>query len=154
MSRSGAVPATIRPAKPADQRVLCELYQHLNPADPPWPTDAVAADALAKVLAHDGTTILIAEVDGIAVSTCMLMVCPNFSRQGRPFALIENVVTHREHRRQGYGRQVVEHAIELARQQGCYRVTLMTGSRRDETLRFYEAAGMQRNTKTAFEKRF
>ena len=123
-----------------DQRVLCELYRELNPADPPWPTDAAAADPLAKVLRHDGTTILIAEVDGIAV--------------GRPFALVENVVTRQEYRKQGYGRQVVERAIEIAGQAGCYRVTLMTGSRREETLRFYEAAGLQRNTKTAFEKRF
>jgi GNAT superfamily N-acetyltransferase len=84
----------------------------------------------------------------------MLVVCPNFSRSGRPFALIENVVTHREHRKRGYGRKVVERALEIARQQGCYRVTLLTGSRREETLRFYEAAGMSRNTKTAFERRF
>jgi GNAT superfamily N-acetyltransferase len=58
------------------------------------------------------------------------------------------------HRTRGYGRQVVEHAIEIARHHGCYRVTLMTGSRREETLRFYEGAGMQRNTKTVFEARF
>ena len=146
--------ATIRSAKLTDQRVLCELYRQLNPAEAPWPSDAAAADALSKVLEHDGTIILICEVAGIAVSTCVLVVCPNFSRLGRPFALIENVVTHREYRKRGYGRQVVEHAIEIARQQGCYRVTLMTGSRREETLRFYEVAGMRRNTKTAFEMRF
>ena len=83
----------------------------------------------------------------------MLVVCPNFSRSGRPFALIENVVTHREHRKRGYGRKIVRHAIDMAWQRGCYRVTLMTGSRREETLRFYEAAGMRRDTKTAFEAR-
>jgi GNAT superfamily N-acetyltransferase len=84
----------------------------------------------------------------------MLVVCPNFSRSGRPFALIENVVTDREYRKRGYGRQVVERAIEIARKAGCYRVTLMTGSRKEETLRFYEAAGLRPNTKTAFEMRF
>jgi GNAT superfamily N-acetyltransferase len=109
---------------------------------------------LRKVLRHDGVTIFLCEFDGIAVGTCMLVVCPNFSRSGRPFALIENVVTHREYRRRGYGRQLVEHAVEAARQQGCYRVTLMTGSRREETLRFYESAGLRRDTKTAFEARF
>lgn len=145
---------TIRAAKSIDRPVLCDLYRQLNLDDPPWSSDIVAADALADVLGHDGTTILICEVDGIAVSTCMLVVCPNFSRSGRPFALIENVVTHREHRKRGYGRKIVRYAIEMARQVGCYRVTLMTGSRREETLRFYEATGMRRNTKTAFEARF
>lgn len=146
--------ATIRSANQYDQPALCELYRQLQPADPPWPSDDVAAEALGKVLTQNGIDILVSEVDGIAVSTCMLVVCPNFSRSGRPFALIENVVTHRDYRKRGYGRQIVERAIEIARQKGCYRVTLMTGSQREETLRFYEAAGMRRNTKTAFEARF
>jgi len=145
---------TIRSATLIDQRALCELYRQLQPADPPWPSDDVAAEALAKVLGQDGIDILVCEADGFAVSTCMLVICPNFSRSGRPFALIENVVTHRDYRKRGYGRQVVERAIEIARQQRCYRVTLVTGSRREETLRFYEAAGMHRNSKTAFEARF
>jgi GNAT superfamily N-acetyltransferase len=68
--------------------------------------------------------------------------------------MIENVVTHRDHRRRGYGRQVIERAIEIARGQGCYRVTLMTGSKREKTLCFYETTGLRRNTKTAFEVRF
>ena len=110
--------ATIRPARLADQEALCNLYRQLNPADPPWPTEAEAADALSTVLEHNGIAILICEAGGIAVSTCMLVVCPNFARLGRPFALIENVVTDREHRKRGYGRQVVEHAIEIARQAG------------------------------------
>jgi GNAT superfamily N-acetyltransferase len=145
---------TIRPAKVADLGALCELYHQLNPDDAPWPSEAAALDALASVLRHAGTTILICEVDSTCVSTCMLVVCANFSRSGRPFALIENVVTHRDHRRQGYGRRLVQRAIEAARQRGCYRVSLMTGSRRQETLRFYETAGMQRDAKTAFEARF
>ena len=150
----GLMTQIIRSAKLTDQRVLCDLYRQLHPADPAWPSEAVAAEALSHVLGHDGTTILLGEVGAVAVSTCMLMICPNFSRCGRPFALIENVVTDRQHRQRGYGRKIVEHAIDLARQQGCYRVTLMTGSRREETLRFYEAAGLRRNTKTAFEARF
>ncbi len=146
--------ATIRPATLADQRALFDLYAQLQPADPPWRSEAAAADALSKVLDHPGATILLCEADGIAVSTCTLLVCPNFTRAGRSYALIENVVTHRDHRKRGYGREVVARAIDIAREQECYRVTLMTGSKREETLRFYEAAGMRRNTKTAFEVRF
>jgi GNAT superfamily N-acetyltransferase len=135
---------TIRPAKVADLGALCEFS----------PSKAAELDALASVLRHAGTTILICDVNSTCVSTCMLVVCLNFSRCGRPFALIEIVVTHRDHRRQGYGRSVVQRAIEAARQRGCYRVSLVAGSRRQETLRFYETAGMQRDAKTAFEARF
>jgi GNAT superfamily N-acetyltransferase len=144
----------VRLATSADQRALCELYGQLHPGDPSWPSDTTAADALSKVLGHETTTVFICEADGRAVSTAMLVVCPNFTRSGRPFAIIENVVTHRDHRRSGYARRVMEHAIEFARRQGCYKVTLTTGRRDEETLRFYEGLGMRRDTRTAFEVRF
>lgn len=146
--------ATIRAATRDDLAALADLYRQLQPNDPPWPSEAAAADALAAVLDHPGVTVLLAEVGDRAVSTCMLIVTPNFSRGARPFAMIENVVTDRDHRKRGYGRQVVAHAIDLARAGGSYRVTLMTGSKREETLRFYETTGLRRGTKTAFEARF
>lgn len=146
--------AAVRTATLADRTALYDLYAQLQPADPVWPSEAAAADALSKVLNHPGATILLCEIDGVPASTCTLFVCPNFTRSGRPFALIENVVTHRDYRKRGLGRQVVQRAIEMAREHGCYRVTLMTGSKREETLRFYETAGMNRNSKTAFEVRF
>ena len=146
--------ATIRPATLADLPALTDLYHQLHPDEPPWPSEAAAAEVLAKVLAHPCTTIFVGTVDGRVVSTCVLIVTPNFSRCGRPFAMIENVVTDNEHRQRGYGRQIVQHAIECAREQGCYRVTLMTGSKREETLRFYDGTGMRRNAKTTFEVRF
>jgi GNAT superfamily N-acetyltransferase len=146
--------AIVRPATLADLSKLADLYHQLHPDEPPWPSEAAAAEALSRVLTHPGTTVYVGEVDGRVVATCVLIVSPNFSRCGRPFAIIENVVTDRDHRRRGLGHQIVQHAISRAREQGCYRVTLMTGSRREETLRFYETVGLQRNTKTAFEVRF
>jgi GNAT superfamily N-acetyltransferase len=145
---------TVRPATPADQPSLIDLYSQLHPADPPWPSDEAAAGALSNVIGHPGATILVCEADGRVVSTCVLFVVPNFSRAGRPIGMIENVVTHRDYRKRGLGRQVVQRAIEIARQSNCYKVMLMTGSRNEATLRFYETAGMQRGTKTAFEARF
>lgn len=145
---------TVRPATPADQSSLVDLYSQLNPADPPWASKEAADGALSNVLGHPGTTILVCEADGRIVSTCVLFLLPNFSRAGRPIGMIENVVTHRDYRKRGHGRQVVELAIEIARHSNCYKVTLMTGSRSEATLRFYETAGMQRGTKTAFEARF
>ncbi len=146
--------AIIRSATGGDLAAVCRLYAELQPNDPPWPSEADAAAALARVLDHPGVTVFLAEVDGVAVSTCTLIVSPNFSRGARPFAMIENVVTRRDQRQRGHGRQVVAHAIEFARALGCYRVTLMTGSKREETLRFYETTGLKRGTKTAFEVRF
>ncbi|WP_235885126.1 GNAT family N-acetyltransferase [Bradyrhizobium frederickii] len=69
------------------------------------------------------------------------------SRGGRPYGVIENVVTHVDYRRLGLGRRVLAHALDVARQADCYKVHLATGSKREATLRFYEGAGFHRGAR-------
>ena len=90
------------------------------------------------------------EMDGKLVSTCTLTVIPNLTHGARPYGLIENVVTHPDYRKQGLGNQILDYALSAAWEQNCYKVMLMTGSKREETLRFYENAGFQSGVKTGF----
>ena len=90
---------------------------------------------------------------GVLISTCTLVTVPNLTRGVRPYGLIENVVTHPDHRRTGLGRAVLSFALDVAWKAGCYTVMLATGSRREETLHFYEGAGFDRGGKTFFEAR-
>jgi hypothetical protein len=48
---------------------------------------------------------------------------------------------------------VLRAALNLAWSAGCYKVMLMTGSRKEETLRFYERTGFVSGAKTAFVAR-
>jgi GNAT superfamily N-acetyltransferase len=98
-------------------------------------------------------TVIVAQAAGLLVSSCALAVVPNLSRGGRPYGVIENVVTHADYRRQGLGRRVLAHALDIAWQANCYKVLLATGSQRESTLRFYEEAGFHRGGKTYFEVR-
>jgi GNAT superfamily N-acetyltransferase len=68
--------------------------------------------------------------------------------------LIENVVTHPDHRRTGLGRAVLSFALDAAWKRGkraATRSCWQTDSRREETLHFYEGAGFDRGGKTFFE---
>jgi GNAT superfamily N-acetyltransferase len=94
--------------------------------------------------------VLVGEVDGRVITSCMLVIVPNLTRGGRPFGLIENVVTDSGHRRQGHGLAILRRALRCAWDAGCYKVMLLTGSKREETLRFYEQAGFRRGVKTGF----
>jgi GNAT superfamily N-acetyltransferase len=67
--------------------------------------------------------------------------------------MIENVVTHADHRRGGLGRAVLQAAIDKAWSADCYKILLATGSKKEATLRFYEGAGFDRGGKTYFEIR-
>ncbi|MGC2079585.1 MAG: GNAT family N-acetyltransferase [Xanthobacteraceae bacterium] len=142
----------IRPAKPDDLPGILALYRQLNPGDPVL--DLTAAETAWSALLSSGlTTPFVAEVAGLLVSSCTLAIVPNLSRGARPYGVIENVVTHADHRRTGLGRAVLQAALDKAWKANCYKVLLATGSRRESTLRFYEGAGFQRGGKTYFEIR-
>ncbi|WP_428926763.1 N-acetyltransferase family protein [Marinibacterium sp. SX1] len=150
---------TIRSAGEADIPRLLDLYRHLNPDD--LPADPKQArDALARLVVIPGSAVLLAEDTdpteaggaGTLVGSVTLVVIPNLSRSAAPYALIENVVTHAEHRRRGIGRALLHDAARRAWAEGCYKVMLMTGSTRPSTLAFYRAAGFTQD-KTGFQMR-
>jgi GNAT superfamily N-acetyltransferase len=141
----------IRPAEIADFAGFRALYRHLIPDDLPF-DDASAKTRFAELLVHPGMTIFGGFANGMPVSSCTLVVIPNLLRGGRNYALIENVVTHADHRQNGYGRAVLNYAVEQAFSQNCYKVMLLTGSTNPATLRFYSESGFA-TTKTGFEIR-
>ena len=139
----------IRHANAADIEGIRTLYEHLHPAEPMLPVDQIHKSWTA-MLANPWLHCLVAQVGTQLVATCALLVIPNLTRSARPYGLVENVVTHQAHRKMGFGTAVLRAALDIARKEGCYKVMLMTGSRREETWRFYEAVGFSRGTKTAF----
>jgi GNAT superfamily N-acetyltransferase len=144
--------AIIRSAAQSDLPNLLDLYRHLHPHDPSL--DAATAERVwSTLLTSSAMTVIVAQAKDLLVSSCTLAIVPNLSRGGRSYGVIENVVTHPDHRRQGLGRRVLAHAVDLALQADCYKVFLATGSKRESTLRFYEEAGFLRGGKTYFEVR-
>ena len=141
-----------RLARSDDLVSLLALYQHFHPDDP-GPTQDVAAKRWREMLEHPGLRVFVALTpeDTIA-STCTLSVIPNLARSAAPYGVIENVVTWAPLRAQGYGGAVLRRAIEEAWSSGCYKVMLMTGSTRKETLQFYERAGFDTDA-TGFQIR-
>jgi GNAT superfamily N-acetyltransferase len=146
------VKLSIRNAELADLGPLRQLYEHLNPSDLLL-SEAVAAERWTTMLTQPGFTCLVGRYGGQLVSSCCLAVIPNLTRGGRPYALIENVVTHQEFRRRGFGHAILEEALRRAWEAGCYKAMLLTGSRRRETHRFYESCGFRSDDKTGFVAR-
>lgn len=143
--------AILRPAAPEDLPDLLALYAELNPDDPPM--DAAMAEAgFAAILAQPGMTIYVAVKDGIPLASCTLVVVPNLTRAGAPYALIENVVTAETARRTGLGRAVLKHAVDTAWQAGCYKVMLLTGRGDTSAADFYTSCGFKQD-KTGFQVR-
>ncbi|NEJ73280.1 GNAT family N-acetyltransferase [Rhizobium phaseoli] len=141
----------IRAAVASDLPGLTLLYQHLNPADPVL-DQAMAEERFSAILAQPGMTVFIGFAGDLAAATATLIVVPNLTRNGASYALIENVVTHADHRQRGYAGGVIGHAVTEAWRAGCYKVMLLTGSTNPATHRFYENCGFVRG-KTGFQIR-
>ena len=139
----------IRPIAQHELPALLALYEYLHPEDEVVSNEDISA-VWEQICADDKCHYFGAEIEGKLVSTCTLTIIPNLTRGGRSYGLIENVVTHADYRKQGLGTQVLDHALKVAWSQNCYKVMLLTGSKRESTLQFYEQAGFKRDIKTGF----
>ncbi|HPQ45127.1 MAG TPA: GNAT family N-acetyltransferase [Syntrophales bacterium] len=129
---------------------LLELYPHMHTVDDPLPEKGVIEDIWQDIHESPNFIYFGTFVDGRLVSSCTLSVIPNLTRGGRPYGVIENVVTHADYRRKGYAGGILKHALNLAWQKGCYKVMLLTGRKSESVYKFYESAGFDRHAKQAF----
>ena len=128
---------------------LLELYTELG--DNPIPKIDDSIKAKWKSMVNDKNYhIVVAKENNKIVSTCTVIIIPNLTHNQRPYAFIENVVTSKEYRKKGYGTAVLNYAKEIAIKENCYKIMLLTGSKRESTLNFYKKAGYNCNDKTAF----
>lgn len=129
---------------------LLSLYQMLNPDDPVLERDDALSEQWQRMLDDESLAIVVVEYDDRLVASCVLSITPNLTRGGRPFGLIENVVTHEEYRRNGFARRCLQKAIDIAEDHDCYKIMLLTGSDKEWKHAFYESCGFDKDEKTGF----
>jgi GNAT superfamily N-acetyltransferase len=145
---------TIREATLLDMDDLQELYcSHLAKTPPAEPQNREFFQHTLKSIVADGDYhLLVGELNGKIVSSVTLVVVKNLTHNARPYSIIENVVTHIDFRGQGFASALMARATEIAQGAGCYKIMLMTGSKKESTLRFYERCGFNPEDKTGFIK--
>lgn len=97
--------------------------------------------------------LLVLEIEKRVVATVQLTIVHNLTHNLRPYAVIENVVTHYDYWNQGYASALLEKASEIAKEHNCYKVFLETGSNKERTLHFYEKNGFEIDKKHSYLKR-
>lgn len=139
--------ARVRLATEADLPRLLELVTQLSlgaareDLGPPLP--GVYRHALHDVLADKRQQFFVVEDGGVVVGTAVLVIVPNLTHQGRPYALVENVVVDETRRGAGYGELLLRHALAEARRAGCYKLSLTSNKQRHDAHRFYRRLGFE-----------
>ncbi len=128
---------------------LLKLYTELHDNTMPERTKDII-NIWNRILNDKDHHIIVAEEDGKIVSSCVCVIIPNLTHNQQPYALVENVITDVKYRKKGLATQCLDYAKEIALKENCYKLMLLTGSKQESTLKFYEKAGYNRNDKTAF----
>ena len=139
----------VREIKENELNELLQLYLFLHEESVPEMTIHLK-DTWDSIIMDKNHHIIVNEIDGKIVSSCVCVIIPNLTRNIRPYAFVENVVTHSNYRGKGYATECLNFAKELAVKANCYKIMLLTGSKKQSTLNFYEKAGYISTDKTAF----
>jgi N-acetylglutamate synthase-like GNAT family acetyltransferase len=139
----------IRKAEKKDYASIMALYRQLQPDDPVV-DESKGKPVFGSIIESESNSLIIAEINNSVVSSCYLNIIPNLTRNVRPYAVIENVITDLNYRNRGIGKAIMQYAINQAWEAGCYKVMLLTGRKEESTLEFYRSCGLESSLKTAF----
>lgn len=139
----------VREIRQEEMNELLNLYLYLHEDSIPEMTEHLSK-TWDEIISDKNHHIIVKEVDGKIVASCVCVIIPNLTRGIRPYAFVENVVTNENYRGKGYATECLNYAKEIALKDNCYKMMLLTGSKRESTLRFYENAGYNSSDKTAF----
>ena len=139
----------IREAVKEDLKEVLELYLHLHENSIPEDNEHLR-NTWEQIINDPNHHLILNEIDGKIVSSCVCVIIPNLTRGVRPYAFVENVVTHEDYRCKGYARECLDYAKKIATEAGCYKMMLLTGSKNPKTHHFYEQAGYNSHDKTAY----
>ena len=139
----------VREARIEDLDELLRLYLFLHEDSIPEMNEHLEK-TWNQIIEDPNHHLIVNEIDGKIVSSCVCVIIPNLTRNVRPYAFVENLVTHADYRGRGLARECLNYAKEISEKENCYKMMLLTGSKKSETLRFYENSGYNSGDKTAF----
>lgn len=142
----------IREANIDDFDGLSALYTHLH-NNKPIPETENNFNIWKDIIADKNHHIIVADENGKIVSSCVCVIIPNLTHNQQPYALIENVVTDKEYRKKGLASQCLSFAKQTAMDNNCYKMMLLTGSKKRATHEFYRKNGYNSIEKTGYIQR-
>jgi len=133
---------------------ILELYKQLGNSNGSLFTVNEANKIWDANIENNNIKYFITEEENKILGSLYICIIPNLSNNGKSIGFIENVIVDEKYRNKGIGKKLMEMAIEYAKENNCYKVTLQSGIKRMEAHKFYEKIGFNGGSKRAFELRF
>ena len=107
----------IREAQQNDLEQILNLYLDLHEKEIPSNNEHLR-NTWQQIIDDKNHHLIVCEIDGRIVSSCVCVIIPNLTRNVRPYAFIENVVTMEEYRGKGYGKKAHLALANIAKSEG------------------------------------
>jgi ribosomal protein S18 acetylase RimI-like enzyme len=136
---------TCRPASRADLPGILRLYAQPDLDDGRVLLLPEAEAIFDRMRRYPNYKLYVALRDGNIAGTFALLIMDNLGHMGAPSAVIEDVAVDPALQGCGIGKTMLCHALEAARQAGCYKATLSSNLARERAHRFYDSLGFERH---------
>ena len=83
----------IREVNKNDLDEILQLYLYLHEKSIPEDSEQLR-NAWENIINDVNHYLIVCEIDGKVVASCVCVIIPNLTRNVRPYAFVENVVTH------------------------------------------------------------
>lgn len=141
----------LRLAQENDLAGILRLYTHLNNNSLPV-IDRNVKKVWKNILCDNNRHTIIACDDDSVVASATLFINQSLVQGQRPFALVEYVVTHPNYRGQGLAKKLLNKALDIAQENNCYKIMLVTGQSDERVHNLYQKMGYKSQGKTAYVK--
>lgn len=130
----------IKPVTSKDLPILNQLYTEIDGESPLSLPDV--EQIFEQIQQYPNYQIYIAWLKGEAVGTFSLLFIPMILHHSKS-ALIDAVVVTSTYRHQGIGKAMMQEALKLSREAGCYKAMLSSNLKRTVAHQFYESLGFK-----------
>ena len=121
---------------------LCDLLKVLFSQEMEFSPDSSAQTRGLRTIIQNPAigVILVGKINGASVGMVNILFTIS-TALGERVAILEDMVVLPAYRNSGIGAQLLEHAIDDARNRGCKRITLLTDASNELAHRFYQRSG-------------
>jgi len=131
----------IRQAVETDIPSVLSLYAQIEQEKERTVSLSRAGEIFRQIESYPNYHIYVAEQNGVILGTFALAIMDNLAHLGAKSGLIEDVVVDEKHRGGGIGKEMMQYAMDICKQNFCYKVCLSSNLKRDSAHRFYESLG-------------
>ncbi|MBT8123996.1 MAG: GNAT family N-acetyltransferase [Gammaproteobacteria bacterium] len=143
----------LREATIDDIPELCGLLNYLFEQEEEFkPNTEIQSEGLRKIISNSDVGVIIIAIDSNKVIGMVNILYTVSTALGSRVAILEDMVVSPKARGKGMGSMLMKYSLDVAKQNGCKRITLFTDFDNDGAHRFYQQHGFICSSMVAFRK--